>query len=658
MKDLKTKIFSATSGAGIALFITLLSGVFVTGSRSPVVIIFIFFWVMAISFVLWSGTRQGWKISLGSNVLKAVAAFALLLLLSLIWSWTPFLSTLLCYYLLPLPVIFLVLSTIPTQKNFTKILSLIILSVTSLISTWVLVQYFLFYDIYGPRPHHPMLNPNNMATFINIALLWTIGLLMIEENKTRKNILLALTTLFYTALIITQSRAGAICFLISLLVLFIGAITPDIRASLKQFSPKLLKLGVLLLMVPFLLNLDLGKTLGTNANSPQRSLLATEKILNTKSVGMRLDTWRSTGQMISEHPWLGTGLGSFSSRFPRYRDPGDINDGFFAHIDPLQFWVEMGILAPFIFYTILLCALLRTLRALSHSADDKTLHIKIMAPFAAMLAVALHAHVSFPLYHAAIITSLSLMMSIWYGATAQALPEEKTWLVKPAEKQRLYYRLAIVILTGMALLWPTRTTVGKYYLEKVKTQPDLELALKNMDKVNFYMPASNTDIHFIRAELYLNEINRNKKYLSKEQIGNLFNKSDEQFKIFLKTEVNKSKALFRRAQLYHLVDGVLFDDGNDRALAFLREAMTYDPVFMPAYTVSAQILNYQGKHNKALLMLNELSKWPLKRDDNQIQYLLTIADTYRHLGNNRLSAHFEQKARSFSSSVHYRAKNR
>lgn len=59
----------------------------------------------------------------------------------------------------------------------------------------------------------------------------------------------------------------------------------------------------------------------------------------------RFETYRSTLKIITEHPWLGTGLDSFALAFPQYRSAQTSIFGIWdmAHSTPLQLAAEMGL---------------------------------------------------------------------------------------------------------------------------------------------------------------------------------------------------------------------------------------------------------------------------------------------------------------------------
>jgi O-antigen ligase len=61
--------------------------------------------------------------------------------------------------------------------------------------------------------------------------------------------------------------------------------------------------------------------------------------------GGRPETYRSTLVMIGDHPWLGTGLGTFAWAFPTYRSNVWKSWGIWdrAHSTPLEIASEMGL---------------------------------------------------------------------------------------------------------------------------------------------------------------------------------------------------------------------------------------------------------------------------------------------------------------------------
>jgi O-antigen ligase len=59
----------------------------------------------------------------------------------------------------------------------------------------------------------------------------------------------------------------------------------------------------------------------------------------------RLETYRSTLRMIADHPWFGTGLGTFAWSFPAYRSANVSIRGVWdlAHSTPLELASDLGL---------------------------------------------------------------------------------------------------------------------------------------------------------------------------------------------------------------------------------------------------------------------------------------------------------------------------
>ena len=58
----------------------------------------------------------------------------------------------------------------------------------------------------------------------------------------------------------------------------------------------------------------------------------------------RLETYRSTLRMIADHPWFGTGLGTFVWSFPAYRSDASMwGIWTFAHSTPLELAADLGL---------------------------------------------------------------------------------------------------------------------------------------------------------------------------------------------------------------------------------------------------------------------------------------------------------------------------
>jgi O-antigen ligase len=130
------------------------------------------------------------------------------------------------------------------------------------------------------------------------------------------------------AMFLTGSRAGVVLSLFALIVTF----TLYFRRDLPPRSGILISLGggvaTALVLLQFM-----G---GVVSNRFDVSGLADEG---------RFSAYQSTLQMIADHPWFGTGLGTFVWAFPAYRSPEISMSGVWdiAHNTPLELASDLGL---------------------------------------------------------------------------------------------------------------------------------------------------------------------------------------------------------------------------------------------------------------------------------------------------------------------------
>ena len=195
----------------------------------------------------------------------------------------------------------------------------------------------------------PFVNRNTAATYFgSCAAIW---LLILSErirerlpegplqwkpiaqqflSKLRKNVVVAFLAFFscFIALLMTESRAGV---MVSLLA-FVVAFTLFFRRDLPKRSG-LAGLGAGAIAVVLLLVQVFGGAVNRRFDTQ-----------NLSDEG-RLDTYRATLHMIADHPWFGTGLGTFVWSFPslpQRRTPCEAVWDL-AHSTPLELAADLGL---------------------------------------------------------------------------------------------------------------------------------------------------------------------------------------------------------------------------------------------------------------------------------------------------------------------------
>ena len=91
-----------------------------------------------------------------------------------------------------------------------------------------------------------------------------------------------------------------------------------------------------------------------------------------KSLGYRLQYWRSSLDMIDDHPWLGCGPGNFQDAYTRYKLPEASEEVADPHNFLLEIWSTAGTPAALAFLAVLGCFAWTTFRGLGGSPPSET----------------------------------------------------------------------------------------------------------------------------------------------------------------------------------------------------------------------------------------------------------------------------------------------
>ena len=134
--------------------------------------------------------------------------------------------------------------------------------------------------------------------------------------------------------------------------------------------------------------------------------------------------WTGAIEIAKNHFWTGTGIGTFYLYYPEVRGNDLYSAGRTAHSDPLQFWAEMGIFAPVLFYVIGGVALVLTVRALGRLPRGDLRRVHIVVPFCALGAFAAQAHVNFPFNSPPLLMMAGLLTGYWFWRVREVLNGE------------------------------------------------------------------------------------------------------------------------------------------------------------------------------------------------------------------------------------------
>jgi O-antigen ligase len=204
-------------------------------------------------------------------------------------------------------------------------------------------------DAYGDVLTSTFINRNTAAVYFgSCAVLWLLLLLrqlrhslphgslhwrsvlhhLLASLPRRMVLSFAMLILCLAAMMMTNSRAGVVISLLALVVAFVCLFHRDLprRGGI-----------VAALAVGGLSALLLLQVLGGNVSGR----FAAQGLSDEG----RLETYRSTLRMIGDHPWFGTGIGTFAWSFPAYRSDHVSMWGVWdrAHSTPLELASEVGL---------------------------------------------------------------------------------------------------------------------------------------------------------------------------------------------------------------------------------------------------------------------------------------------------------------------------
>ncbi len=242
-------------------------------------------------------------------------------LLSLVRSLYVYSTLIVIIDFLFLGILFLILKYPPCWQIDTSRLRYIIVASAGLGFVVGLYQYLVQGE---QRVRGGFLDPNYLATFLNIGIALILGLLFFKAMGWAKKLLwLFLLLILSASLMLTRSRGGFLGFAVIFILI----------AALKKKRYLLIPVAliVVIMLVPNPLRDYVIKTARTDIYAFQR-----------------VDIWKMSFRMLGDHPWLGVSLGNFGLLTPSYNFPVEQAVGRYAkipgqaHNSLLHWGVETG----------------------------------------------------------------------------------------------------------------------------------------------------------------------------------------------------------------------------------------------------------------------------------------------------------------------------
>lgn len=446
--------------------------------------------LLAAFILLIGGLRRGWSLPAGDSAVF-LALFWAWLVIALSWSQVAQVSTVFTLLLGAMPLLFFSVLQHPRHGDISRWYSASLSLALGLLGVWALIQFFVLLDLAGTRIRHPMLNPNNLAVLLAMGFFMALAF-FVRLQGWRMVLWGALACVLACALLTTQSRGGTLGFFTGIVLLAVfnrGFFVQNWRRMAVLFVSAAAGWIIILSVM--------------SEKFEQVRVFGGEKAM--ASISERFMLFDSGIRMLLDRPIFGAGLGNFYFLFPSYRNFDDTSDGFFLHVDPLQFAIETGFPVLFIFYGFCLAVLLTTIKAIRKSDAGSQNRMMLMLPFAALVCLLINAHVNFDLYMLPALMLASACLIHWYAASEAILGPKRILVHKDRKLLHIPILLFILAAFVIAPVWLARDAASIYFSGKASValhQGDMEDAKKNIDLAKQYGVPSHYRTYYVESQWY------------------------------------------------------------------------------------------------------------------------------------------------------------
>ncbi len=320
-------------------------------------------------------------------------------------------------------------------------------------------------------------NYNHFAGYLEMMVLLCIGLAL-SFSGAKRVIFLVLGVYIGVAVFFSLSRGGVIGMFSGLIFLIIlSAIIRNFRRNLKALSFYL----VALIMVV--------STLGASPVIERMQTLSNPLHIDR----VRLDTWRSSLDMVSDNILLGSGAGTFRYAFPKFRADTTYRRVDHAHNDYLEIASELGVIGLFLLFFCFSVMFVSVLKNVSNN-PDRRLQALSLGSLAACFSLMVHGLVDFNFYIPS--NAILFVVSSAIALNSSRMPghgagQWKTYSFDIIRSRIIYSVTAVLFISILSTIMSP--FVGQIYKEKAigyKNDNNYELAAASMKRAIFFNPGN------------------------------------------------------------------------------------------------------------------------------------------------------------------------
>ncbi len=286
------------------------------------------------------------------------------------------------------------------------------------------------------RAFSTFIHPNTMAGYLCIVIPFCMYMIVEEKNPIMRIIYSGVYAVLITSLLFTYSRGGWITCVIGFL-LFLYVMLWE-KIPFKKVIPIFIAI-----IIAFLLFFSLRSysTDIVNRDLPSISERISKLGFSSMSVQGRLILWKGALNIISDNPFLGTGIGTFMHAYPHYQER--VFYSRYAHNIFLEIASETGLLGVASFVLLFIpCLKIKPRR------EKRLLYI---FGIISMLLFLLHNTMDFDWESPCIVATFFLLLSIINYSGSRGL-ENGSRLIIPSERRLIIRYLFSSMLTAAVCL--------------------------------------------------------------------------------------------------------------------------------------------------------------------------------------------------------------
>ncbi len=507
------------------------------------------------------------------------------------------------------------------------------------LSLSALAQFFVFGEYFGGRANYPLANPNSLAALFSLGFFCSVGLMLGANQRLYRNLALVLAILLFGGIVVAASR-GALYALVPTLFVFLFCMRDVVVAHVRC-------LGILAVCCSALFFL-------TSLGIAESESLFYRVVSDSQGDNLngftnnRLNLWAASVAMIKAHGLFGTGFGTYFLYFPEFRLSDDIFGTYYAHNDPLQYWVELGVLGPLLFYAFIITVIGRTVQAVKRAVTPHQ-KILILTPFFALCAAIIHTHVTFNLYNVSILFVIGFLLAVWFYATQKTLQSEIKTVGFP-EQYSNGVRMTLIALPFvlMAALFMAYIT-GEHYTNKARDHMLAGELEEFADDVIFAQRIGfngNYRAYLLAVSMPLSLLEEAGDKLNTEQKEELTKSALGYINHVRYINPRSSSALYYMGKLIDVGEQDALSKETQPAEFYYSEALKIDPLHLGSRLALAKIYDRSGDAKRGIEILEQGAQYKYS-SINSMNLYQKLVEYYLQNGDAQKRDETLQKMRSF-----------